>query len=121
MKNAIPTIICIFMLCYGHSNAQNYNGITTTNEEKNTSLVTPTYNPMPDWEKHWTKGSVIAINEIIEEYGYPDENSSTRMHWIIPGKIYRTITYTENFLFYLPFETNSCNKDSVALMTKDHL
>lgn len=121
MKNAIPTIICIFMLCYGNFNAQNYSGITTTNEEKTTSNLTSSNNPMPDWEKYWTKESVIAINEIIEEHGYPDENSPNRMHWTIPGEVNKTITYTENFLFDLPFEPYSCDNDSVAFMSKNHL
>ncbi|GGE01444.1 hypothetical protein [Planktosalinus lacus] len=121
MKNVQPTIICILMLCYVTMSAQSYIEPTDTNKEKTTSHLLPLNNPMPDWEKHWTRESVKAINEIIDQYGYPDENSATRMYWIIPGKIKRTITYTENFLFDLPFETNTCNKDSVALSIKNHL
>lgn len=121
MKNAIPTIICFLLLSCGNSSAQSYIETTETNKERSMSHLLPANNPMPEWEKYWTKESVLAIYEIIEEYGYPDENSPNRMYWNLPGKIKRTITYTENFLFDLPFETNSCNEDSVAISNKNHL
>lgn len=120
MKYTTLTIICLFILCYGNFNAQNYIEIAATNKEKPTYELQPQNNPIPYWQENWTQESVIAINKIIEEYGYPDENSPNRMHWIIPGEIPRTITYTENFLFNLPFETDFCNKGNMALITKNN-
>lgn len=108
----IPTIILLIILCYGNSSTQRYIEVDSSNKEKATGHSQSLYNPMPQWEKNWSKESVIAINEIIGELGYPDEYSPTRMYWFIPGEINRTITYTENFLFEINFETNSFNKDS---------
>lgn len=116
----IPTIILLLILCYGNSNAQSFIETTSSNKEKTANQVQPHNSPMPPWQKDWSKESVIAITEIIEEYGYPDENSPNRMYWIISGEIKRTITYTENILFDLPCDTNSYNIDSVAI-TKNHL
>lgn len=121
MKNAIPAIICIFMLCYGNCNAQSYVEATLSHVENPTNEVPPKKYTISDWKKHWSKESIIAINKIIKDYGYPDEISPNRMHWIIPGEIKKTITYTENFWFYLPFEINVSDKDSVALSLKNHL
>ncbi len=108
------------MLCYGNSNAQSYVETSLSHVEKPTEIASKK-TPKADWEKHWTKESINAINEIIEAYGYPDEVSPNRMHWIIAGDIKKTITYTENFWFYLPFEINARDKDSVALSIKNHL
>lgn len=121
MKNTLPTIICLFMLSYGTYNAQNYVEATLSLVEKPTNELMSKENPNTDWEKHWTKESINAINEIIEVYGFPDEVSPNRMHWIIPGDRKKTITYTENFWFYLPFEINARDKDSLALSIKNHL
>jgi len=118
MKYTTLSIICFLILCYGNFNAQNYIEITVLNKEKITNKLQPQNNPMPDLKKNWTKESVTAINKIIEKYGYPDERSPNRLQWSIPGEIKRTITYTENFLFYLPTESDSCNIDSADFNIK---
>lgn len=120
MKFKAFIIICLFLLYYFNFNAQSYTATTPSNNVKYTNILVPVKKPMADWQKHWTKESVLAINELIEEYGYPDEYSPNRMHWIIPGNIKRTITYTENFLFYLPFETTSCTNDSKELIVRNY-
>jgi hypothetical protein len=99
MKLGLFNIICLFMMCYVNFNAQNYIDIASSNKEKPTTQLQPQDIPMLDWEKHWTKESVIAIKKLIEKYGYPDEAGPNRMYWILPGEIMRTITYTEYFLF----------------------
>lgn len=118
MKNKTFTIVCLLLMCYGNFDAQNYTVSTISNNVKITNQLHFQNSPMPEWEKHWSEESIIAINKIIEEYGYPDENSPNRMHWIIPGDTKRTITYTENFLFYVPFESISCNEVNAELIVE---
>lgn len=115
MKNSILSIIVLLVLGIGKIIAQKFKVSPFTDSQTEIIANNRISHPIPNWQENWTKESVIAINKIIEEYGYPDESSPNRMYWIIPGKIQKTITYSENILFYLPFETNSCNQISEAL------
>lgn len=106
MKHHLLTIILLFILCCENIHAQHYIEINPFLREKTTNKILPQINPMQDWQKNWTKESVLAINEIIKEYGYPDENCPRRMHWIIPGETKTTITVTEKYSYSLPTGIN---------------
>ncbi len=119
MKNFILSVILIFFLGFGKITAQKFTISPFIGSQTEVLANNKISHPINNWQEEWTKESVIAINKIIKKHGYPDESSPNRMHWIIPGEIQKTITYTENLLFCLPFDAEYCLKVSDALTSKN--
>jgi hypothetical protein len=116
MKNFILPFIVVLLFSFGKIVAQQFTVSAFTGSELEVFSNNKTNLPMPYWQENWTNESVLAINKIINEFGYPNESTPNRMHWIIPGEIQRTITYTENFLFLPPFKPNYCNNANEAIV-----
>jgi hypothetical protein len=116
MKYFILLITIILLNSCGEVVAQKFTVKAFTGSETEVFSNNKTNLPVPYWQENWTTESVLAINKIINEFGYPSESGPNRMHWIIPGEIQRTITYTENFLFLIPFENHLCDNENEAIV-----
>jgi hypothetical protein len=67
--------------------------------------------PKPYCQGNWSNESLAQIEQLIKEYGIPDEITQTSLLWSIPGEIPKTILFTEYFLYLpnnVPKKTNYC-------------